>query len=97
MNDRSQGGTSLKNGQIQLMQNRRLNSGDDKGMTSQMDERDTSNYNEQVGFKRNVNRTNGDNFGLRVPATYYLEIKNDVADLKESKQRDIQQMVDAPL
>ena len=50
MNDRSQGGSSLKNGEIQLMQNRRINSDDFKGMNSNLDEVNKDNYNEKIGF-----------------------------------------------
>ena len=50
MNDRTQGGSSLKNGQIQLMQNRRLFSDDGKGIGADLNEVDTTNYNEKEGF-----------------------------------------------
>jgi len=59
MNDRSMAGTSLESGSIQLMQNRRVFSLDDKGVNEWMNERDENGY------------------GIRVKATYYLQLTND--------------------
>lgn len=38
MNDRSQGGSVLKNGRIELMQNRRLNEDDQRGIDEPLNE-----------------------------------------------------------
>ena len=76
MNDRSQGGSSLFNGQIELMQHRRIPADDSRGMGQWMDEKDA----------------NGN--GIRVPATYYLQLFNR-ADTKPM-QRIVQQKVDNP-
>lgn len=40
LNDRAQAGTSLENGKIQLMQNRRLFSDDSRGVGENLDEHD---------------------------------------------------------
>ena len=58
---------------------------DSKGMNDEMNEQDRNNYNEQVGFQGDRKRTNGDDYGLRVPANYYLEIVHGL----ESQQRNI--------
>lgn len=41
MNDRSQGGSSLKDGTIEFMQNRRIPADDSRGMGEWVDEKDT--------------------------------------------------------
>ena len=38
MNDRSQGGSVIKDGRIELMQNRWLNKDDDRGVSENLDE-----------------------------------------------------------
>lgn len=40
MNDRAQGGSSIENGTIELMQNRRLFYDDDRGLNEPLDEVD---------------------------------------------------------
>jgi Glycosyl hydrolases family 38 C-terminal domain len=42
MNDRSQGGSVIKNGRIELMQNRRLNVDDSRGMGEPLNETDAN-------------------------------------------------------
>lgn len=56
MNDRPQAGSALKEGAVQLLQNRRIAADDSRGMGEFVDEVDK----------------NGN--GIRVPATYYLDI-----------------------
>jgi len=76
-NDRSQGGSSLKEGRLELMQNRRIPCDDNKGVNEFLNETDASGN------------------GLRVPATYYVQL-NDRAH-RPSFQRKIQQKVADPL
>lgn len=56
MNDRSQGGSALDEGRIELMQHRRVPADDNKGVTEFLNE--TDKY---------------DN-GIRVPASYYVQV-----------------------
>ena len=56
LNDRSQGGSSLQNGRIELMQHRRVPHDDNKGVAEFLNEKDP------------------DGNGIRVPATYYLQL-----------------------
>ena len=56
MNDRTQGGSALKPGNIELMQNRRIMGDDGRGVGEALDERDEQSK------------------GVRVPATYYIQI-----------------------
>lgn len=57
-NDRSQGGSSLKTGQVELMQNRRIPCDDGKGVSEFL------------------NETDSNDIGIRVPATYYVQMSN---------------------
>ena len=56
MNGRSQGGSALAPGNIELMQNRRIPADDARGMGEYVDEKDSLGN------------------GIRVPATYYVQI-----------------------
>jgi len=76
MNDRAQAGASLAPGNIQLMQNRRIEQDDGKGMGEWLDEKDA----------------NGN--GIRVPATYFVQIFNQSAG--PSLQRLVQHKQDDP-
>jgi hypothetical protein len=58
MNDRSQGGSVLVDGRIELMQNRRLNKDDWRGMGDPLNEVDSTGN------------------GIKVPATYYVQLFN---------------------
>lgn len=60
INDRAQGGSVINNGRIELMQNRRLNVDDWRGMGEPL--------NETVSF---INHN-----GISVPATYYVQLFN---------------------
>lgn len=77
MNDRPQGGSSLQNGRIELMQHRRVPADDGKGVTEQLNERDA------------------DGKGIRVPASYYVQLHN--LSETESVQRLVQMKNDDPL
>lgn len=74
MNDRSQGGSVLEAGRIELMQNRRLNVDDGRGVDEPLNEKQA------------------DGAGIRVPATYYVELFN--TQKRSSLQRTIQQKLD---
>lgn len=74
LNDRSQGGSSLDPGRIELMQNRRIPSDDGKGEGEWLNETD------QYGH------------GIRVPASYYLQLGD-----RASQQRLVQHKVSDPL
>lgn len=60
MNSRSQGGSVIQDGRIELMQNRRLNKDDWRGMGDPL------------------NETDQDGNGISVPATYYVQLFNQV-------------------
>ena len=75
-NDRSQAGSSLNPGQIELMQNRRIASDDNKGVYEFLNE--TDSYGN----------------GIRVPATYYVQLSN--LTERPSKQRLVQQKTADP-
>jgi hypothetical protein len=49
MNDRTQGGSSLSNGTIELMQNRRILADDQRGINEPLDEYD--DYANMIGLK----------------------------------------------
>jgi len=55
-NDRTQGGSSIRDGTIELMQNRKIPADDNKGVGEWLEEKDESGK------------------GMRVPATYYVQI-----------------------
>lgn len=77
MNDRTQGGTSIKPGTIELMQNR-ATAGDDG-----------------LGLKQSLRELDSDDKGVRVKATYYLQIYD--RKYREPVQRLAQQkIVDPP-
>lgn len=76
MNDRSQGGTSMLPGTIELMQNREAPSDDNKGVGEPLREKDEQGY------------------GIRVKATYYVQICDGVKRLPV--QRVVQQKVHDP-
>ena len=71
MNGRSQGGSALAPGNIELMQNRRIPADDDRGMGEYLDEKDSYGN------------------GIRVPATYYVQIfeKSKTADNQRQVQK----------
>ena len=77
MNDRSQAGTALKNGNMEFMQNRRIPADDGRGMGEYLNERDSLGN------------------GIRVPATYYVQVFNSTTE--KSLQRQVQMKVDMPL
>jgi len=79
MNDRAQSGTSLVNGGIQFIQQRREFDDDGRGESIALDERDKEGH------------------GIRVPATYYIDIANNAKKGQESKQRQVQQRSDNPV
>jgi hypothetical protein len=72
-NDRSQGGSSLEAGKVELMQNRRIPCDDAKGEYDFLNETDTSGN------------------GIRVPATYYVQLHDQKQ--RPSYQRKAQQKV----
>lgn len=72
MNDRSQAGSSLSNGEIEFMQNRRVPTDDSRGMGEPLNEVDA----------------NGN--GIRVKATYYIDVSYPGIKGGESKQRIVQ-------
>jgi hypothetical protein len=76
MNSRSQGGSSLNPGCIELMQNRRMVADDAKGVAQTLNE--TDEYGN----------------GIRVPATYYLQVFN--LTQRRSSQRLAQMKMDSP-
>ena len=76
MNDRSQSGSAIKNGNIEFMQNRRIPADDGRGMGENLDEMD------EFGN------------GIRVPASYYLQIYR--AGKDKSTQREVQAKTDTP-
>jgi len=76
MNDRSQGGSALKNGNIEFMQNRRIPADDGRGMGEYFNERDSLGN------------------GIRVPASYYVQIFNSTTE--KPLQRQVQMKVDMP-
>ena len=61
LNDRSQGGSNLQEGTIELMQNRRVESQDLRGMTEPLNETDAHGN------------------GIRVPASYWLQVSKNVS------------------
>ena len=69
MNGRSQGGSALAPGNIELMQNRRIPADDGRGMGEYVDEKDSLGN------------------GIRVPATYYVQL------FEKTKTTDNQRMV----
>ena len=73
MNERSQSGSSLFPGEIELMQNRAIPGNDGKG--------EDGYYYERNSFNR----------GIRVPATYYVQLFDESKD--SSAQRTIQQLI----
>jgi len=75
LNDRSQGGSSLQKGRIELMQHRRVPADDNKGVAENLNERDA------------------DGKGIRVPASYYVQL----ASSGPSDQRLVQMKIDDPL
>jgi hypothetical protein len=77
LNDRSQGGSSLQSGRIELMQHRRVPADDNKGVAENLNERDE------------------DGNGIRVPASYYVQLssKKDAA----SAQIYVQMKIDDTL
>ena len=77
MNDRSQGGSALKSGNIEFMQNRRIPADDGRGMGEYFNERDSLGN------------------GIRVPATYRVQVFN--SSTEKSLQRQVQMKVDMPL
>lgn len=58
MNDRAQAGSVLRDGWVELMQNRKLCADDERGVDERMDEREPNNYS----------------LGVSVPATYYVQL-----------------------
>jgi len=74
-NDRSQGGSSLGKGEVELMQNRRLPADDCKGVDE------------------NLNETDKNGLGIRVPASYYVQF---TSPKQPSQQRLIQHLIDDP-
>lgn len=76
-NDRSQGGSSLAEGKVELMQNRRIPCDDEKGEWDFLNETDSTGR------------------GIRVPATYYVQLSN--IEQRPSFQRKAQQKVADPL
>ena len=48
MNDRTQGGSALSPGNIEMMQNRRINADDDKGVAENLDEVDKFGHGYRV-------------------------------------------------
>ena len=70
-NSRSQGGSALDPGQMELMQNRRIPCDDQKGEAEFLNETDSTGN------------------GIRVPATYYVQLSN--LNERPSQQRMVQQ------
>lgn len=75
MNDRSQAGTALEEGEFQFIQARREFGDDLRGEAIPLNETDKNGH------------------GIRIKATYYLE----VSGLTDSRQRQVQQKTDNPL
>lgn len=75
MNDRSQAGSALENGQIMFLQHRREFEDDGRGEGDELNELDKNGH------------------GIRVKATYYL----DISSINDSRQRQVQQKTDNPL
>jgi hypothetical protein len=76
MNDRAQGGSALKDGHVEFMQQRRIPADDGRGMGEFVNETDKYGH------------------GIRVPATYYVQIFD--RENEASVQRLIQQKVENP-
>ena len=89
MNDRSQAGSSLKDGRIELLQNRRCNFEDYKGLVETLDE-DVLNLDGTWWLDKH-----GNTRGLTVPASYYVQLFN--REKRPSLQRVMQQLVESPL
>jgi hypothetical protein len=70
MNDRSQAGSVIKNGRIELMQNRRTNADDGRGVDENLNEKEQYTNGTQMLDKDNHT------IGMSVPATYYVHLFN---------------------
>jgi lysosomal alpha-mannosidase len=88
MNDRSQAGSVIVDGRIELMQNRRQNVDDWRGVNEVLNEK------EQFANGTKILDKEGHDIGMSVPATYYLQYFN--RQSREPLQRQVQQIVDAP-
>ena len=67
MNDRSQGGSALKEGRIELMQNRRMLFDDQRGVREPLNERDADGSGVKVNAVYYLNIFNGRNKGQVSP------------------------------
>ena len=101
MNDRSQAGSVLKPGQIQLMQQRRLSSIDGGGVHALMrdvDPRTCTDLQDFIEFENLSDyKKDGKCMGVRTAVTYYVEFMNKVDAGTVSKQRHMQHKIDGPL
>lgn len=88
MNDRSQAGSVIMDGRIELMQNRRQNVDDWRGVNEVLNEKEQFTNGTKILDKE------GHDIGMSVPATYYLQVFN--RQFREPLQRQVQQIVDAP-
>lgn len=88
MNDRTQMGSVIQDGRIELVQNRAMNKDDSRGVSEVLDEK--------VHFANgtNIKDQDGHTIGISVPATYYVQLFN--REHNESYQRKVQQIVDSP-
>jgi len=76
MNDRTQGGTSLSNGTIELMQNRRILADDQKGMSEPLDEYDdyhNTNDINMIGLRYSA-QEEYPGTGIITNVKYYVEV-----------------------
>ena len=95
MNDRTQGGTSLTNGTIELMQNRRILADDQKGMFEPLDEYD--DYGGMIGLRYSAQQEYPGT-GIITNAKYYIEVfslRNNKGK-SPSAQRKVQQTLASP-
>lgn len=92
MNDRSQGGSSLNNGEVELMQNRRLLYDDRRGVDEALNETDDNGYGLAVSatyriqFSHYANQTSNHTSNHTSNSTHVM-----------SAQRRVQMLVDEPL